>query len=201
MKFPGSLIPLCTAVVVNFPVQIASERFRHGVSHVRSAHRRVVLVAVQADVLHQGLEIGNFHYRAGAKRIQPVVGEHTLANVGPDHAVDVIRGHTGKGQRTRRHTPGDSAVGVFGAQRGGQDLSGGNLDIGQEALGPVAAVEQHAFIGVVCVVVVPVHQRAGGLRSQLQGIHGNHAGNVDFAGGRHELVAHHAHQGADVNTV
>ncbi len=60
-------------------------------------------------------------------------------------------------------------------------------------------MEEHALIGVFAVVVVPIHQSGRFFRRHGEGIHGNRAGYVHFAGGRQQFVAHHAHQRAGVD--
>jgi hypothetical protein len=57
-------------------------------------------------------------------------------------------------------------------------------------------MEADRLVGIVAVVVVPVEQRAGRFRGQLQGVHADHAADIHFAGARHQVVAHHAHHRA-----
>ena len=63
-------------------------------------------------------------------------------------------------QRPARRAALERAVGVLLAQGAAEDRRGGDLDVRQERLRPVAAVEEDALVVVVAVVVVPVDERA-----------------------------------------
>ena len=57
-------------------------------------------------------------------------------------------------------------------------------------------MEAHSLVGVRSVIVVPVQQRRGCLRRQAQRMHAQHAADIDLAGTRKQVVAHHAHDRA-----
>ena len=137
-------------------------------------------------------------HRPGAEGVEPVVGESALADISPNPSLGVGRGHPAEGKRPRRRPAFERSVGVFHAERAAEDRRRGDADVGQEALRPVAAVKQRALVVVVAVVVVPIDEGGGRLRGELHRMHRQHARHVNLAGARHESLAHHAHQGADV---
>ena len=57
-------------------------------------------------------------------------------------------------------------------------------------------MEANGFVGIVGVIIVPVEESAGRLRGELERVHTDDAGDVDFAGAGEALVAHHAHDRA-----
>ena len=57
-------------------------------------------------------------------------------------------------------------------------------------------MEANGLVGVLAVIVVPIEQRARRLRRFRQRVHRDRPANVDLAGARHQIVAHHAHHGA-----
>ena len=183
---------------VNIPAEVVAERFLKDLRRPRDGHHRVVLEAVAADVVEQPLELRHVGHRPGAEGVEPVVGESALADISPNPSLGVGRGHPAEGKRPRRRPAFERSVGVFHAERAAEDRRRGDADVGQEALRPVAAVKQRALVVVVAVVVVPIDEGGGRLRGELHRMHRQHARHVNLAGTRHESLAHHAHQGADV---
>ena len=61
---------------------------------MRPIHRCVIFEAVGADMTHQRLQFRHVDNGAAAKRVQGIIDEHAVANVGGYHTVAVVRGHT-----------------------------------------------------------------------------------------------------------
>ena len=162
----------------------------------RQVGRDVVLEAVFADVAQQALQVGDADYAGAAEGVERIVGEFAFADVAADLAFAVVGGEAGEA-----HGPGfdqahAGAVSVFAAHGAGDDLLEIHLDGFEEMLGQIAAVEADGLIGIVAVVVVPIEQGAGSFGCELQRVHADDAGDIHFAGARHQVLAHHAHDGA-----
>ena len=138
----------------------------------------------------------NLHHAGAAERRQRIVGELALADVAIDGAFQIVGGEAREAHRAGLHQAFAGAVGVLAADGAGDDLLEIHLDALEEVLRQVAAVEADGLVGIVAVVVVPVEQGAGSFAGQLQGVHADHAADIDFAGARHQVLAHHAHDGA-----
>src|SRR5262245_45901147 len=117
----------------------------------------MMLKAVLAYILHQSLQTWDLHDGAAPKRFQRIIHKGSVSHVGTEPSVPVIAGNARIAQWPGRRPPCYRPGGILGAQRGGKDLSIGHFHIAQEAFGPIAAVEQHTFVWVIPVVVVPVH--------------------------------------------
>ena len=113
----------------------------------------------------------------------------------------IVGRYPAKRHRAARRTARQRPIGVLFAQGCAQDRCGGDGDVGQEGLGPVAAVEEHALLRIVAVVVVPVDESAWLAGRELQRVHRDGARDVDFTRAGHQLLAHHAHDGAAVDAV
>ena len=149
-------------------------------------------------MVHEVLETRNFGDGAVAEGVERIIGQLAFAHVGANPALGIGGGEAAEGERSAGGAAIERAVGVFHAEDAAEDGGVGNFDVGQETLGPVAAVEEHALVVVVRVIIIPIHQRGGRAAGQLHGVHGEHTGHIHFAGAGQELVAHHAHERADV---
>ena len=183
---------------MNFPPKIISERFGQNFRPVRLGHDDVMFETVFADVAHEFLQLRNFRDGAVAKSVELVIGEFAFADVSADFAVGIGGGNATKGQRPGGRAAIQRAVGVFDAENAAENRRVGDLDVGQKRFRPVAAMEQHALVVVVRIIVVPIHERGGRAAGKLHGIHREHAGNVHLAGAGKKLLAHHAHQRANI---
>jgi len=161
----------------------------------------MMLESVLADYLHQRLQVFDVRHTVSAECVQRVVGHLAFAHVRLNDAFLVVGGYSCECERTGRHASDARAERTLFAHRACNDLLVIHLDVAEYGLRQVAAVEQHAFVGIVAVVVIPVEQGSGFLRSKRERVHRDSAGNVDLAGARHQLLAHHAHYGAGNHTV
>src|SRR5207302_1989059 len=152
--------------------------------------------AVLTDVMQQGLEFGNPYYPNTAKRIQGVAGELPFADVTADGSGPVIGGEAGETHGAGLNSSHDSSEGIVLAHGAGDDLLEVHADVLEEVFGKIAAVEANGLVGIVAVIVVPVEQCAGSFRCERERVHAQRAADIDLAGRREQVVAHHAHDGA-----
>src|SRR5208283_3587838 len=136
------------------------------------------------------------HHSGPAEGIQGIVGESAFADIAANPAGAIVGGKAREAHRARLHAADAGSEGVFAAHRPGDDFLEIHAHVLEEVLGKVAAMEADGLVGIVAVVVVPVEQGAGRFRGEAQGVHGDGAADVDFAGAGNQVVAHHAHDGA-----
>src|SRR5438046_2661444 len=117
-------------------------------------------------------------------------------NIAADFPLAIVRGDTDKTHGTGFDSSHAGAKGIFLAHRSGDDFLEIHADVLEKMLGKIAAVKTNSLVRIVGVVVIPVEQGAGSFGSQLQRVHSDHAGNVNFAGAGHALVPHHHHNRA-----
>src|SRR5215472_16110457 len=101
----------------------------------------------------------NFSDGSIAEGIQFVIGQFTFANISADATISIGGRDAAKSQWPGGRAAFQRAVGVFYANYAAEDRGIGDFNVWQETLGPVAAMEQNAFVIIVRVVVVPVHER------------------------------------------
>src|SRR5580698_3856980 len=178
---------------VNVPAEIASGSFMNGGGYRGEIRGDVMFEAVLADVAEQFLEMRNFYYACSAEGFEGIVGELALADVAGDFSGAVVGGEARETHGAALDAADTGAEGVVLADRARDDFLKVHADVLEKMFRQVAAVEADGFVGVVGVVIVPVEESAGRLRSELQGVHADHAGDVDFAGAGEALIAHHAH--------
>jgi len=168
-----------------------------GLGDVTEVGRHVVLEALAADVPEQLLQLWDFGHACAAKGLQRIVGEFPRAGVAANHAAAVVGRVAGVAHGAGLDTAHAGAEGVHLAHRAGNDrLVVHRRSLSEEVLGQIGAMETDAFVGMAAVVIVPVKQSAGRLAGQGQHIHAQRAGHIHLAGGRNQVVAHHAHDGA-----
>ena len=148
-------------------------------------------------IAEEFLHVGDFDNAGAAEGVERVVGEGALAGVAGDAAGEVVGGKTREAHVAGLHGAVECAVGVLLAYRARDDELVVHLyAFAEEVLGQVGAVEADGLVGVVAVVVVPVEQGRGRLAGEGEGVHGEGAEDVDFAGRGDEVFAHHRHDGA-----
>ena len=114
-----------------------------------------------------------------------------------DLAQTVVRRDAEVGHRSRGDLALDRAEALFRPDRRAEHVEVGDFRLdAEETLREVAAVRADALVRLAPVVVVPVEQ--GGRRAgrERQRVHRDGAGDVDFAGARHQPFAQHAHRQA-----
>src|SRR5205807_4141873 len=153
-----------------------------------------------ADVAEKLLQLRNMHDAGAAKGFERIVGKISFADVAANFSFTIVGRDADKTHRTGLDSAHAGAKGVFLADSTGDDLLKVHAHILEKMLGKIAAMETNGLVGIVRVIVIPVEQRAGSFGSQPQGVHANHAGNIDFAGAGHAFVAHHTHHGAGDDT-
>src|SRR5947208_12296893 len=153
-----------------------------------------------ADVAEQLLQWTTMHDAGAAKGLERIVGKISFADVAANFSFTIVGRDADKTHRTGLDSAHAGAKSVFLADSTGDDLLKVHAHILEKVLGKIAAVKTDSFVGIVCVIVIPVEQRAGSLGSQAQRVHANYADNIDFAGAGHAFVAHHAHHGAGDDT-
>src|ERR1019366_4687523 len=178
------------------PAQVTGGGFLHGAGDGGHVGGHVMLEAVLADEAQERLEMRNLDHAGAAESGQRIVGELALSHVAIDAAFQIVGGEARVAHRAGFHQALAGAVGVLAAHRAGDDLLEVHFDRLEEVLRQVAAVEAYGLVGIVAVVVVPIEQGTGGSAGELQGVHADHAADIHFAGARHQVLAHHAHDGA-----
>src|SRR5690349_2186742 len=116
-----------------------------------------MLEAIAADLLHQALQPRNMSDGAIAKGVERIVRELALSDISADAAIRVSRRNSAKSQRSGRCSALQSAVSVFYSKNTAENWRIGDFDVWQEALCPVTAMKQNAFVFIVGVVVIPIH--------------------------------------------
>src|SRR5215469_3939785 len=155
-----------------------------------------MLETVFANVVQKFLETWDLHDTRAAERFEWVVGETAAAGVSTNRAGRVVRGETRETHRAGFDTADAGAEGVLFANRARDDLLEIHAHVLEKVFRQIAAMEAHRLVGVGTVIVIPIEERTGGFRGELQGVHAEHAADVDLAGAGKQRVAHHAHQGA-----
>src|SRR5271168_860861 len=183
-------------VGVNVPAEIAGGGFVDGRGYRGEICGDVMFEAVFADVAEQFLEVRDFYYAGAAERFEGIVGEGALAYVAGNFSGAVVGGEARETHGTAFDAADAGAEGVVFADGAGDDFLKVHADILEKMFRQVAAVEADGLVGIVGVVVVPVEEGARRLRGELEGVHTDDAGDVDFAGAGEALIAHHAHDRA-----
>src|SRR5262245_21796902 len=128
----------------------------------------MVLEAIPADEAHQLLQLGNVYNGARAERLQRSVGQLSFANVSPYAALSIVCRDSAEGDRPLRRAARERAVRILLAEGRAEDGSGRDRDVRQKRFGPIAAVDEHALVGIVAVIVVPVHKGTRSAGGELQ---------------------------------
>src|SRR5215469_4498962 len=118
-----------------------------------------MLKALLTNVSHEFLQIWNFGDGSIAKSVQFVIGQFAFANIRAYAAIGIGSRDAAKGQWAGGRAAFQSPIGIFHAKCAAEDGRVRDFNVGQETLGPVAAVEQDAFVIIVRVVIVPVYKR------------------------------------------
>src|SRR5580704_2229269 len=183
-------------MVVDVPAEIAGGGFVDGMRYRGEICGYVMFEAVFADVAEQFLEMRDFYYAGAAESFEGIVSELALANISGDFACEVVGGETRETHRAALDAPYAGTESVVLADGAGDDFLKVHADVLEKMFRQVAAVEADGLVGIVRVIIVPVEEGAGRLRGELQGVHADDAGDVDFAGAGEALIAHHAHDRA-----
>src|SRR5467141_2143209 len=149
-----------------------------------------------ANIPEKLLQVRDVHDSGTAKGFERIVREGSFADIAADLSLAIVRRDAGKTHRTSLDPSHTRSKRVFLAHGSGDDLLKIHAHIFEKMLGKIAAVKTDGLVGIIRVVVIPVEQRAGSFGSQLKRMHAHYAGNIDFAGAGHALVAHHAHDRA-----
>src|ERR1700757_3008544 len=110
-----------------------------------------MLESTLADEAEEFLQPGNSDDARAAKSFQRIVGEFAFADVAADLAVEVVGGEAEVAHGSGFHSSDASAEGVFLADGSGDDLLVVHLDVGEEVLWQVGAVEADGLVGIVAV--------------------------------------------------
>ncbi len=181
-------------VAVDFKAHIIAQGFFQNIGHMAAADGDVMLKAIVANVVHQILKALHMAQRQAALGGDRIVAEIAFAYIALDLAVFIVGGDLGKGHGTGRNLGLARAEALVRADGGAQHVQVGNFDgLLEKALGEVGAVEADAAVAVVAPVVIPVQISRALAGGKAHGVHGDRAGDVQFAGAGHALVAHHAH--------
>jgi hypothetical protein len=109
-------------VSVDVPGEVVTEGLGDCVGLLAEVDGDVVLEAHSADVLHQVLEVLDFHYGEAAESVELVVSELALADVGGDNTGVIVGGGSAEGSLVRGYPADDGPVGVVFADCAGDDL-------------------------------------------------------------------------------
>src|ERR1700679_1799147 len=131
----------------------------------------MMLKAVPADVLHHPRQPGNMNHGLSPEGVERIVGEPTVSDVGANASVAVVGTDAAKCDRAGWGAARKRADGILFSKDRSENGRGADPDIRQEVLCPVAAVEEDALFRVLAVVVIPIDEGTGPLRSKLQCIH------------------------------
>lgn len=153
-----------------------------GGGHRGEIRGNMVFESIFTDVTKQLLQIRNLHHSGSAECFESIVGEFSFAHVAGNSSFTVIRGEAGETHRAALHPPYTRAERVVFADRARDDFLEVHAHIPEKVLWQVAAVEAHGFVRIIRVIIIPVEQSAGGLRSELEGVHANHPSDIHLAG-------------------
>src|SRR5579864_502851 len=176
--------PVRCLVPVRFPPEVSSGGFMNCSGHAGKVRRNVMFEAVFANVVQQLLHFRNLHNPSPSEGIEWDIGEAAFANVAAHSSRGVISRKPRKAHSLRLDQANDCAVGVLLPDRAGNDFLKIHFEGAKEMFRKIRAVEANRFIRVGAVIVVPVKQRGRRSRSELQGMHAEHAGNVHLARAR-----------------
>ena len=141
---------------MGLPPEIIGKRLVQDGCGMRLIHRRVMLKTLAANIAHQSLQILDFHHRPAAESIQRIIHKLPVAHIAANDSMAVIRGDSRIAKGTLRSPPGYGSVGILRAQSGGKYFRVGHLHLTKKAFCPIAAMEHHALIRVIAVVVIPI---------------------------------------------
>src|ERR1051326_518679 len=134
-----------------------------------------MLETLLANIAQQFLKLGDAHNARAAEGLQRIIGNLAFADITANDPFAVARRETRETHRTRLHQPDAGPVGILLAHRAGDDLLKIHLHAAEEMLGKVAAVEADSLVRILAVIIVPIEQSAGSLRSKLQCMHAHDA--------------------------
>ena len=145
-------------VTIDIPSEIVLEGFRDSTRNLTAGGGYMVFKTVFADVTEQRLQFRNFKDAVSAEGVEFVIGEFAFTDVGSDFTELVIRGDSGESERSRSDLSADSAIGIFFADRTGDNSLIIHLILTEEGFGQIGAVEEDSFIGIFAKVVVPIQK-------------------------------------------
>ena len=116
---------------------------------VRS-HCGMVLESIEADVLHQFLQLRNLNNCACTKGIERIIGKVSVSKICANLARRVVGADAAKTHWTRGGAALQRSDGVFFAKHRAEDRSCPNANIRQKVLGPVAAMKEDTLVRIGC---------------------------------------------------
>ena len=154
--------------MIDIPTEVVAERLPHRGSAVAAVHGGVMLEAVSADDLQEFRQPLDLDDGSGAEGIERIVGELPVADISTNLSGKVVGADPPEGDRTCRSPALERAHRVFFSEHRAQNRRGSNPNIGKKILRPIAAVKEHAFVGVFAIIVIPVNQRGLGGRWRVE---------------------------------
>src|SRR3989344_8424714 len=108
-------------MMINIPALGTGEGCGDGASHQGLGRGDVMLEAFTADELQELLKTKHGDHAVTAEGVELLTGEVALTDVSTYLAIVVVGAHPAIGERSGRHRADDGAIGVFPADRAGDD--------------------------------------------------------------------------------
>src|SRR6185437_9494349 len=131
-------------------------------------HGCMVFESIAADASHELLQAGHPHDSPGSKGIERIVSKLSLSDIGSDHACSVIRADSAECDGPGRRAPLERADSILFTENGPKNGCRSNPNVRKEVFRPVAAMEEHAPIRIIAIVIIPIDEGARPSARKLQ---------------------------------
>ena len=138
----------CRAMQVNIPTQVFAECLCCRRCTVARIHGRVMLESVQANELHQLLQLGNLDDCSCAKSVERIVRKLSVAQVHANLARGIVRADPAIAHRPGGRAALQRTYGILFAQHRAKDRCRADTNVGKKILRPVAAMEEDALVRI-----------------------------------------------------
>src|ERR1700722_2491703 len=169
-------VPVC------IPAEISTARLMNYSTNSGEIRGDMVLESVFANVVKKLLHSRNLDDPGAAKSFQRIIRERSPADVSTNSSRLVIRREACIAHRAGFNAAHAGTEGIVLANGTGDDLLIVHLDVTEEVLRQITAVEADRLIRMAAVVIVPIEQSARRFGRQPQGMHAEHTADVHFAG-------------------
>ena len=138
-------------MAIHFPAQVVAEGLHENFCRLPPVHGHVMLKAVAAHMVQQGLQVVHLAQGDTAGRRHFVSTESSFSDIGLDAAVAIVRGDFRERHRSFGNLRLDGAEGVLLTQRGAQHIKGADFHVfmSEETPRKVGAVQIDAIFSVI----------------------------------------------------
>ena len=152
---------------INLPAHVIIERFGDDIGFLADIYGSVVLKAGLTDILHERLQVRDFHNAVAAKSFEFVVCEFALAGINTYDTGWVIGGGSAKSGFIRSNPADYCTICIFFTNRTSDDFLVIHLCALEKRFWQIAAMEKYTFIRIIAIIVVPIQQRTRRTAGQL----------------------------------